>query len=175
MLREAAKPTLLRRLDGLARDLLPFAASLLLVLVGAVPTGLPGYQEIAPSLALAAVFYWSIYRPDLMPSIAVFALGAIQDTLTGTPLGVGALIFVLTHGLAVSQRRAFVGKPFFIAWIGFAIVCFGALIASTILCSLLKGAPMLTLAAPMQALLTLALFPGIAGLMIGAHRHLLRN
>ena len=39
---------------------------------------IPGYAEIAPVLALMAVYHWAIYRPNLMPLWSIFVLGVLR-------------------------------------------------------------------------------------------------
>lgn len=115
-----------RKLDQLARQLVPFTSTFLLVMLGAVPLRVPHLQPISPALPLIAVFYWILYRPDLMPTVAAFVLGLTQDTLSGVPLGIHAAIFVLVHLAVTTQRRFFIGKSFAVLWLGFALVAGGA-------------------------------------------------
>ena len=57
----------------------PVLSTFLFVVVSVVPLNLPGFAIVTPSFALMAVYHWSIYRPDLLPQTAVFALGEIGD------------------------------------------------------------------------------------------------
>ncbi len=74
-----------------------------------------------PLTPLAAVFFWTLYRPGLMPPWVVFGLGVLADLLSAAPLGVNALIFLLLHGGVMTQRRALAKQSFLIVWIGFAL------------------------------------------------------
>jgi rod shape-determining protein MreD len=153
------RPSAWRILDGYARDLMPVASTLLLVLVGAVPLHVPGLQSVAPSLPMIAVFYWALNRPDLMPPAAAFGVGLIQDILSGAPIGSTAAIFVLLHAGLQSQRGFFHGKPFPILWLGFAV----AAIAAALFCWVLMMATTLNLldgrAVLLQAVTTIGCFP----------------
>jgi rod shape-determining protein MreD len=110
------------RLDRSARKLLPVLSALLLCLVSVIPVGVPEWQTLAPPLTLAAVFYWTVARPDLLPPTAAFGLGLFQDLLTGAPLGSGALIMVLTQWTLRGQQRFLANRPFFLLWAAFAPV-----------------------------------------------------
>jgi len=160
------KPTIWFRLDQWARRMTPFALTLLLVILNMLPVYVPGFARVVPVLALIAVYHWTIYRPDLMPAHAVFFIGAAQDMLSGAPLGINALVFLTVYGVVLWQRRFFVGKPFLIAWLGFAIVAAGATLQSWALVS----AFYLTLVAPRplayQYLLTLGFFPLLAWIFL---------
>ena len=146
------KPSLWHRLDALARRLTPFALTLVLVVVSVVPLHIPGFARVAPLLPLIAVYHWAIYRPALLPAFAVFVIGLLQDTLTGMPIGVNALVFLGVYGVVLSQRRFFAGKSF-------AVVAAGAALSSWILVSVYY----VTLVAPrpvlFQYLMTLGVFP----------------
>ena len=73
------------RLDHVARSLFPFTLTLLLVMVGMVPLRVPDLSPIVPSLGLIAVYYWAIYRPDLLPAWAVFVIGLIKICWAAAP------------------------------------------------------------------------------------------
>ena len=68
---------------------------------------MPGYAALAPAFTLMAVYHWTIYRPDLLPPIGLFAIGLAQDLLTGAPIGVGALMLLLARGAVLRYRRLF--------------------------------------------------------------------
>ena len=70
-----------------------------------VPLRVPDLSPIVPSLAIIAIYYWVIYRPDLMPGWAVFLLGLIQDLLGGGPVGVHALVFLLLVATLLTTLR----------------------------------------------------------------------
>ncbi len=163
-------PTVAERMDDWGRRLAPIATVLVLLFVGLIPFGVPGMPLIAPAGTQIAVFYWAVYRPDLMPPLAAFGLGFIQDALAGTPLGVGSLAFLILHGIAVNQRKAFVGKPYILVWLGLAIGALIAACASWALSSIILGG-FIPLERPLfQALATVALFPVFSGVLVRVHR-----
>ena len=76
-----------QRLDLVARMFTPSLIAVALVIVSVLPLHIPSYSPVIPSLALMAVYYWVLHRPDLLPAIAVFLVGILHDILTGGPLG----------------------------------------------------------------------------------------
>ena len=118
--------TLLQQLDRLARNLVPFALCAILVIFSSLPFHIPGYGQVAANFTLMSVFYWAVFRPQLMPLAAVFVVGVFQDIVVGTPLGTNALVLVLVHTLVTQQGRVFRGKSFFVLWWGFGMVALGA-------------------------------------------------
>jgi rod shape-determining protein MreD len=163
------------RLDGVARRLLPFATTILLVVLSVVPLHLPGLGSVAPALALMGVYYWAIFRPDFLPAPAVFAAGLFQDVLSGMPLGVNALAFLVAYEIVSAQRRFFLGKSFMVMWWGFMLIAAGATAGTWLLVSGLSGAFLSPRPVVFQFLLTLALFPCLTWLFIRAQRVLLQQ
>ena len=150
------------KLDFLSRAVTPFCLSLALVIFSIIPTQIPGYMEIAPTLALVAIYHWAIYRPNLLPTIAVFALGLLQDLLLGTPVGLYILVFLTVYGIVYSQRRFFVKKSFTIYWFGYAVISMLATLEGYILGSIWHVMLLDFNVSIFQYLLSLGIFPSVA-------------
>jgi rod shape-determining protein MreD len=133
------KGSFLQQTDQSIRHLLPVVATTVLIFVGAVPLHIPDWAPVAPLLPLIAIYYWSIYRPDLMTGPIAFALGLLSDGVSGAPLGVSSLVYLFVQGLTVSQRRFFLGKSFLVGWFGFALVGGGAILAQWLLMAMVYG------------------------------------
>lgn len=73
---------------------------------------IPYVGAITPSFGLVAIYYWAMYRPDLMKPSLVFLLGLVADAMAFLPLGLSALVYVGAYQLSFSQRRFFVGQFF---------------------------------------------------------------
>ena len=148
-------------------------AQIVVVLVLAlslVSFSIPLTGEVRPHLLLAAVFYWAVYRPTLMPPWYVFVLGLLMDTLSGLPLGLNALILVAVHWIVRMQRVYLMGQSFLGLWIGFAVTCFLSASAQWSLYALVSRA--LVPAGPTLASagVTILVFPLISLLFIAVHR-----
>jgi len=156
------KPSLFQRMDLWARELLPLITTLGLLLLSLTPTHVPGWAGVAPVLTMMAVYYWAIYRPDLLSPLVAFAIGVLQDVLAGTPLGVNALVLLLIQGATASQRRFFLGNTFAVAWWGFALVAFAAVVLAWLLASVVYGQLLQVRAVMFQYLLTLSLYPVVS-------------
>lgn len=147
------------RLDHGARHTLPVATTLLCCLFGVVAWPLPYLGTVSPPLALMAVYYWTIHRPDLFGTAAAFLIGLLNDLLNDLPPGLSAFLFVATHEIIYRQRRFIAGHSFFMTWSGFA--------ATTLICFFLEwlmlqmihwqGIPLLPIF--MQAILAIVFFP----------------
>lgn len=168
------KLTLWQRLDLVARQITPFLVTLLLVMLALVPLRVPNLAPIVPWLALVAVYYWTVYRPDLMPPLAVFGIGLFHDLATGTNVGVGALLLLLVHVAVLSQRRFFVSRSFLIIWIGFSVIAAGAMLLMWMVICTLEGELLSPRPVVFQYLITVAAYPPMAWLFTGVQRWLLR-
>lgn len=161
---------ILHQLDRTARNLVPFAVTILAMLVGMVPLPLPGYGAVSAPFTLMCLFYWVIHRPDLLRPLVVFAIGLLQDLISGVPVGLTPMVLMLAYWLLITQRRFFLGRSFLMLWIGFALVVMGAaavqwMVFALMTANLLDARPVLV-----QALLGVALFPVVVWLLQRLHR-----
>jgi rod shape-determining protein MreD len=148
-----------QRLDQGARLALPCATVLAFTLLGAITWPLPYFGEVAPPLALMAVYYWAIHRPDLFRPGMAFLVGLLNDALHFLPLGLSALLFVAAHQFVFSQRRFFAGHSFYMMWWGFALTVLIVMFAEWTLLDLLRRQMIPLMPVFLQALLAIVIFP----------------
>lgn len=163
-------PSVWQKLEQGVRHAIPAATTLFLIFLGVLVWPLPFVGAVAPMLALAGVYYWAIYRPDLFRPAIVFLLGLLNDALHFLPLGLTALVFVALYQLVFSQRRFFVRQTFFVVWFGFCVVALLAATAKWALMSILGSQMIAPLPVLIQFFLTVALFPLPAWALIRLHR-----
>lgn len=168
------RPTATQRLDQWLRDATPMMAMALFAILSVIPLGIPGYQTIVPSYTAIAAFYWAVFRPDLQPPSALFLIGVLQDVLAATPLGLTALILLVVHALAISQRKVFLGKPFVLSWVGFVAIHGLASAMAYFLVCMLEFQIVDPKPAGFQYLLTVMLFPLVAWIFVRIHRYIVR-
>ncbi len=160
------KSPFVQRLDTVTRNSMPVLLTFILVLVNFIPLQIPGLSQVVPVLPLMAIYHWAIYRPQLMPPLAVFLIGAFFDVLSGTPIGVNALVFLAVYGVVVFQQRFFVGKSFIVVWLGFGLIALGASVLSWILMSILATTLIDPRAVIFQLFLNFSFFPVLAWLFL---------
>lgn len=160
------KPAVWARLDTTARRLTPFALTVLLVLINVLPLQIPGFARIMPLLPLMSIYLWAVHQPNLMPAIAVFIIGMLQDILTGAPLGINIVSFLVVYGLVVRQRRFLIGKSFAVIWVGFSLVAAGAVLIDWALVSIYYSVLAEPEAMAFQYLLSLGTFPALSWLFM---------
>ena len=104
------------------RMAIPYILLLVLFLLGFISMPLPHMGAVKPYFVLMAIYYWSIYRPTLMPPYLCFFMGLAMDALSGGPLGLSAMILVMMQWTVRSQRRFLRGQPYVTAWAVFALI-----------------------------------------------------
>lgn len=158
-------PALPRVNNGAAR-LLPAATTLLAAVISVLPLQIPGYAALTPVFTLMAAYHWTIYRPDLLPPAALFAIGLSEDLLAGSPIGVNALLLLLTRVAVLGQRRYFVNRNFAFVWTGFTLLTTVAMLGLWGLHCVLDLSLLDFRNAVIRAALTVAMFP-LASFMLG--------
>lgn len=171
---ETMRLSALQRTELWLRQATPIMLTLVLAVLSVVPIGVPGHWAVVPAYTAMAAFYWAVFRPDLQPAPALFLIGVLQDILAGTPTGLTALTLLLVHALALSQRRAFLSKPFALAWFGFALIQAPAVALAWLLASGLALRPIGVEPVLFQYLVTITLFPIVAWLFVRVHRYIVR-
>lgn len=169
------QPSLLQRLDGVARALTPFVLTVLLLLFSMTPVRSAYLAPVMPSVVLIAVYYWSVFRPDLLPSGAVFLVGLLHDLVGGAPFGTGILAFLLVQAAVSAQRKFFATAGFALLWLGFAVLSAAAELLIWLLSSALIGRVVDPSPAMLQYAVTLAIYPCLFWLFGRAQQLLLRD
>lgn len=166
------RPSWGRRLDMAARRGFPLVVTVLLLLLAAAPFGLAGQPQIQFAIALASVFFWSLFRPASMPPLVVFALGVVVDLLGYAPLGTNVVILLAMHAVAVAGRR-FLGRGgFVLVWVAFAALATVAAALQWLLTSLLTLRLLPIAPAVFGAVLAAGIYPLLAVPFARAHRTL---
>ncbi|MEL7028138.1 MAG: rod shape-determining protein MreD [Pseudomonadota bacterium] len=100
-----------------------FVAPLLIGVLGAVVLVAPFrfFEGAAPTplIPLIVVFFWTLYEPPALPAFSVFAIGLAQDLMTGSPVGLWAMGYLIVYAAVLSQRQFLVGRSFAATWVGF--------------------------------------------------------
>lgn len=164
------RAALTRRGEWSSARIVPTLATLVLAVLSVLPLRFPDYAAVAPLLALAGVFYWTIYLPEFLPPIAVFTSGVTLDLLSGAPLGVSALVLLLARAAVLPQRRFFIDRLFPFVWSGFALVAAVTIAFLWLLGSMIEGAMLDMRAAALQWVLTVAGFPAVGYLLMKVQR-----
>lgn len=169
--RPAPAMGLLRQIDAFARAAFPSASTALLLVLAAVPVGLPG---LVPAAALPCIVFWSVFRPAALPPPAVFGLGLLEDLLTAAPVGAGVLTLLVVGGLATRWRPFLVRQSFLAVWLVYCGVALGAAALGWLLQVVLGWRLVPIAPALYQVLLSAGLYPSLALLLTWVHEAMTR-
>ncbi len=155
--------------------LIPLFVALSLVGVANLPISFTGGLLPAPALALAAVWFWALSRPELMPPYAVLLIGLVEDLLSGGPPGLWATGFLAGYLLIDRQRKSLLevnGAGNLIAFAGVMVVAAAAayVVASALYFRLLPLGPLL-----LESIVTVILYPLLERVLQLADRGITRT
>ena len=148
-----------QKIGQVQRSLVPLEVTLAFMLLEAVVWPVPYFGVVAPSLGIISLFYWAVYRPDLLRPAAAFFFGLFHDILNGTPLGLTACLFLIVYQLAFSQRRFFVGQVFVMTWIAFSMIALLTSFAGWLFLSWYHAAFLPIVPVALQLVMTIVFFP----------------
>jgi rod shape-determining protein MreD len=163
----------LPRVNGSTARLVPILTTIIAAILAILPLRIPGYAALTPALALMAVYHWTIYRPDLLPALALFAIGIGEDLLAGSLVGIGPLTLLVTRAVVLHSRRHFVGRPFPFVWAGFTLVAGGTLLGLWALHCLLEFSLINPRNTVFRMVLPIAAFPAASFLLGRTQRALI--
>lgn len=132
------RPTIGQQLDIAWRAAMPVTLTLLLLFLPLLSWHVPRLGTVGAACVLVSVFYWSLHQPGLMTMWSVLAIGLIHDLMALAPFGVGLLVLLLVHGVAVSRRKAVTALPFLLIWLVFGVVAAGASLVTWVLVSFVQ-------------------------------------
>ncbi len=142
----------------------------MLMLLTGIPFGIVDQAWLLPAVALASVWFWSLYRPAAMAPPVVFVIGLLLDLLDWLPVGAGVLTLLIAHGLAQRWRRMLGQRGFAVVWLAFVVVAAGAAALGWLATAVLTWRVVPPGAMLFQAVLSAALYPALAIMFTGFHR-----
>ncbi len=143
-------------------------AVLFLFSVTALPWSVMG--TVKPQLVLAAVYYWAIYRPTLVPPYLCFAIGLMIDIVSGLPLGLNAVVLTLVQWVVRDQRQFLMAQAYLTIWAIFILIGFLALFLEWAMFGLVQMMWTPVLPVMLSAAATVLLFPVVTFFLVMTHR-----
>ena len=153
-------------LERRLRAALPLVMAIFVVLLDLTPRPAGAGGGLAPFVTLGVVYFWSVYRPDLMTYPAVFAVGLVYDVLSGQPLAATALALLLGRSVLVARQRFFYAKSFVVIWALFLLWAPAVELVRYLAAAAMVGAFVDPRALVVQCALTIALYPALSWLLV---------
>jgi rod shape-determining protein MreD len=148
-----------------------YAVFILLLLVLLANWALPYFSVLKPQLLLIIIYYWSLYRPTLMPPWAIFIGGLLLDLLNPVmPLGTHAASYQLVAALVKPRRRMLIGQSFMVVWVGFALVCIFDMVFKGLAIYLFTSATLDPMVLILNTFITILAFPTLVLVLVLVHR-----
>lgn len=131
-------PIVSEYIDSGLRFAVPYSVMMGLFILNISFLSFPLALSLEPPFILMAIYYWSIYRPTLIPAWLVFLAGILFDFISGLPVGLHGFIFVAARWLVTDQRLLLYSQSFITVWIGFIVMNFIAVSTQWILFGLVN-------------------------------------
>lgn len=157
--------TAVHRLDLAARRSLAFATALVAVLLDLLRLVGQSPDAVAPLLALAVVYHWTVHRPDLFTPSSAFLLGLLRDLVGQLPLGLHALTYLTVPAALGRVPRAPLQRSLPTAWATFVPIAASAALLRWGLAALVRWEPMPARPFLVEATATVVLYPLVAWLL----------
>lgn len=154
----------------MARFCVPYTLIFVFWVLDMISLNIPYFQDVQPSFMLMFLFYWSIYRPTLIPSWLVFIMGLMLDLISGFPVGLQALLFVLIQRVITDQRKVFSGQPFWTVFFGYCLVAMFFNVTQYFVFGMLQGEFIKLEPVMATILLSVIFFPFVSLIMHLTHK-----
>ena len=157
------------------RQMLPLFCTILLMLFAYVSLRIPFLKFLRADVGMICIYFWALYRRDLLGPISVAIIGFVADSLSGVPMGINIFVFTLVYVLAVTYGSFVNTKPFIVSWIGFTVISIVSFFTKWLLMSVYYS-NFLSFGGILIGLLsTILLYPLIARLNVFIQNKLLSN
>lgn len=150
----------------------PILTCIFAVILTAVPLGFRDGFWVTPAFPLICVFFWSLHRPELLHPIALSLIGFFQDVLSGGPIMMWALVYLVLYSLVQGQRSLLAGRAITTLLIIFVPVAIGSIGLAWLLASVYFSSFISPGAALSQIITTIVLFVPVCGILIQFDRRL---
>ena len=157
--------------DMLGR-LLPGLTGIVALYIDLLPLPSAAPDAAMPSLLVCVVFYWTIYRPDLLGIFWIFALAMLLDGIAGLPLGLSAFAFLVARNLLMPRERFLATTSFIVIWASFVIAATAVLGLRWIVACIWFGHLFELRPVVLELALTVAVYP-LAGYILSSTRDFL--
>lgn len=109
-------------LSDVYKAVLFYAVLFLMLLLNLVDWSFTGLDGLSLSFLMAAIYFWTVHRPSLLPWLFVFFLGLLLDFVSGNLVGLNALCLVIMVKMVRGQRRYLLGQSWPVVWAGYCVV-----------------------------------------------------
>lgn len=128
-----------------------------------------------PEVVLGVLFFWALYRPQLISFSFLIVLGFWLDVMETSPLGWTSFTWTFFGFLVWSQRRLLIKAPFGMVWGAFSFFSTGLIIINGMVFSLVNSCPIGVERLWGSSLMTIATYPLIFYLLVCVDRRIIKG
>ncbi len=158
------------RAELAVRMVLPYGVIFFLFILNIVALPWPLSGDVRTPFVLMAIYYWSLYRPTMMPVWMAFVLGIAFDLIVGVPVGLNAFVFVCVQWIVSDQRRFLMGQSFIMIWLSFVFLMTAFILLQWAAISALNFSWLPVMPALFSILAGVALLPPVYALLHLTHK-----
>ena len=153
------------------RVMLAYAVFVLLLLILMSNWALPYFMALKPQLLLIVIFYWTLYRPTLMPPWVILAGGVFLDLMSPVvPMGAHAASYLLIASILKPRRRFMMGQSFMVVWAVFVMAVIMDMIFKWLVVTIFTPSQIDITILALNGFVTVLAFPLIVLVLVGVHR-----
>jgi rod shape-determining protein MreD len=149
----------LKNLELLLWMFVPASITFLLFILFMIPKHLWGVGYVMPLLPLIPIFYWGKLHAQEMPYWFVCLIGLLIDIVSGTPLGLSSLLYLVLLVILHTQSKLINKEGFIVIWGHFIILTAIIFTIQWLVISLSNNQFNIILPAIIQYLLTVSFYP----------------
>lgn len=91
------------------------------------------FHGLSAYLSLIGVYYWALYRPDLLNPLALFVTSLVIDLLSFNTVGTTSCMVLGLYAMIILRRYFFIKQPFIKTWGIFFLILLGFRLFSTLI------------------------------------------
>lgn len=84
---------------------------------------------ISPDFSFPFIFFWIIFKPELLPLSVLLSIGIVSDSIQGLPLGFHSILYLSSSMILLSQRNFLYHQTFPLIW---AVFCLSLIFYKTL-------------------------------------------
>lgn len=153
------------------RVVLAYAVFIFLLLLLLSNWALPYFSVLKPQLLLIVIFYWTLYRPTLMPPWVILAGGLLLDLMNPVmPMGTHAASYLIIASVVKPRRRFMMGQNFMVVWAGFVLAVLIDIAFKWLVLSILTATQLEVSTILLNGFVTVLAFPLLVLVLVTVHR-----
>ncbi len=77
--------------------------------------------HISPDFSFPFIYFWTIFKPEVLPLFVLLSIGIMIDSVQGLPLGFHSVLFLFASMIILYQRNFLYHQSFSLVWVFFSL------------------------------------------------------